>query len=160
MALTLPSFSQATAFHRRMFISSDALMMYLESRDHSTEPTLCMRFVWYTSLQQSSDSYTFCGRPLCSKAMTAIHCVDSGRPQQSNDNYILCGRSQQSSESYKLCGRPQQSCDSYTLCGRPQQSCDSYTLCGRPSCSKAMTAVYCGVEDLSAVMQWQLYIVY
>ncbi len=49
--LTSPSFSDALAFHSRMFISSEALRTYLLSADHLTQMTCCIRLVWYTSLR-------------------------------------------------------------------------------------------------------------
>ena len=33
------------------FISSDPEMMYLLSLDHATQVSLCILFVWYTSLE-------------------------------------------------------------------------------------------------------------
>lgn len=50
VCLTNPNFSAALAFHSLMFISSEALRMYLLSDDHFMEMTCCMRLVWYTSL--------------------------------------------------------------------------------------------------------------
>ena len=50
LLLTVPSFSEALAFHSRIPISSDPDSRYLLSRDHITVCTRCIRFVWYTSL--------------------------------------------------------------------------------------------------------------
>lgn len=54
--VTGPSFSEARAFQRRRFISSEPETMNLASPLHATVITRCMRFVWYTSLQRRPSS--------------------------------------------------------------------------------------------------------
>ena len=44
--ITIPSFSEALAFHILMFISSEAENTNLLSGDHCTQATLCILFVW------------------------------------------------------------------------------------------------------------------
>lgn len=89
-ALTSPSFSDALAFHSRMFISSEPLRTYLLSADHLTQMTCCIRLVWYTSLRIVGNHIESQKRK--DHQIHQLRLVNSSILPTSNQTYEMCGK--------------------------------------------------------------------